>query len=439
MPISKAHERGNNRSSALFVLGLLGAAALAVSMDGWGRFMLRAGSAVVDFNMATNIVPVAPRNLDAQDKLAAQVAWRYFAQNTRPETGFVDSVAGFPSTTLWDLGSYVLALTAAHALGVIDDAEFDARTHKMLESLNKITLFEDLLPNKVYNTITLAMVDYNNNLTERGVGWSAIDIARLLSGLRVLERRQPEYGDQVRGILARWELDAMAYQGELTGAGLEEGLTVKPQEGRIGYEQYAARAAALWGLDVVRAMSAARILEWKTVSGVQVPIDQRSYSAFKTITPTLSEPYFLQGLELGLDSEAKYLATQVYLAQESRFQLTGTPTMVSEDHLNQAPYFLYSTVHSNGEPWAVVAENGQFHNDKRTISTKAVFAWDALYNRPYTNELRQRIANLASQGGWAAGEYENGQLPNDVLTLNTNAVILEAIHYVAFGPLWQVR
>ncbi len=432
------HSKSQNRSSLVFISGLLVAAVFAVSFDGAGRLLFLGQHSNFDPSASAQVLPVGPVGLADADVQAAQIAWRYFAKNTRPDTGLVDSVAGFPSGTLWDQGSYILALSSAQALGLVTDAAFDLRVTSFLDSLSTLPLFEGKLPNKAYNTINLSMTDYENNLSDVGIGWSALDIGRLLSALRVLERRSPKHSAQIRSVLAGWDLDAMTYQGEMVGAAIDGGVISYPQEGRVGYEQYAARAAALWGLDVVRAISASRIMDWETVSGQDVPVDLRSSSAFRSITPTLSEPYFLQGLELGLDSETAQLAAQVYLAQESRFAQTGTPTMVSEDHVNQAPYFLYSSVHSNGEPWAVVTEDGEFHNDKRTVSLKAVFAWDALYGRAYTGNLREGLVDLASEGGWMAGRYESGA-PNDALTLNTNAVVLEAIHYKKFGPLWQLR
>jgi hypothetical protein len=428
-----------NRSSLVFAIGLLCAAAFAISLDGAGRLFLLSNASNLDPETVASVQPVGPSDVVERDIVAARVAWRYFAANTRMETGLVDSVAGFPSGTLWDQGSYLLALSSARALKIIDDPEFHSRTDQFLRTLSNLPLFEGKLPNKVYNTQTLQMTAYDNSVSDIGIGWSALDMGRLLSAMRILERRAPEYSDQIRSVLAGWDLNAMTFQGELTGAAIEGGEVVYPQEGRVGYEQYAARAAALWGLDVIRAISAARIVDWETVSGQQVPIDLRRSSAFKSITPTLSEPFFLQGLELGLDSETSQLAAQVYLAQEARFSRTGTQTMVSEDHVNQEPYFLYSSVHSNGEAWAVVTEDGTFHNDKRTLSLKAVFAWDALYGREYTRKLRVQLADLATEGGWVAGRYELSGDVNDALTLNTNAVVLEAIHYKKYGPLWQIR
>ncbi|MDR6263030.1 DUF3131 domain-containing protein [Roseobacter sp. N2S] len=432
-------ESSKNRSSLIFIAGLLAASIFAISADGWTRLILGANRSQHQNLTEATVSPVGPRELRETDRSAAAVAWRYFEYNTQPETGLVDSVAGFPSATLWDQGSYVFALSAAHRLDLIDDADFTSRVERFLSSLAKLPLYEGILPNKAYNTRTLQMVDYKNATSQDGVGWSALDVARLLAGFRVLERLHPEFGPNIRGILSQWQLGAMVQKGELIGASREGGATVYSQEGRIGYEQYAARAAALWGLDVIRAISADRIIRWETVSRVQVPVDLRNHGTFRAITPTLSEPYFLQGLELGLDSEATYMAAQIYLAQEARFERQNVPTMVSEDHINQAPYFLYSSVHSNGKPWAVVSEDGSFYNNLRSLSTKAVFAWDALYGRAYTQSLRESLTGLERHNGWAAGIYESDKAVNDVVTLNTNAVVLESVHYMALGPLWQIK
>lgn len=429
----------NNRSSYAFLIGLVAAAGVAVSMDGWGRFMVGASPIAVQSAGGVRFAPVATRELTEQDLEAARVAWRYFELNTRAETGLVDSVAGFPSGTLWDQGSYLFALASAEALELISPTEFERRVEAFLESLSLLPLFDGALPNKAYNTVTLEMVGYDNSVSERGIGWSALDIARLLTALRVLERREPKFGHQIRAVLERWDLDAMTSEGTLTGATVEGLETIHLQEGRIGYEQYAARAAAMWGLDVTTAISAAPIMEWQRVNNVDVPIDRRSHSAFKAITPTLSEPYILMGLELGLDSEASVLASRVYEAQWRRSRDTGIATMVSEDHINQAPHFLYSSVYSNGQPWAVVSEDGETHPELRTVSLKAVFGWDALFDTDYTEQLRSDLADLADHGGWYAGRYEASKQVNDVLALNTNAVVLEAVHFIQNGPLWRTR
>lgn len=422
-----------NRSSMVFLAGLIATAGLALYADDWGRARLTVSNMPVSGAPARAVRP--HRQLTATDRQDAAVAWRYFEHHFRPDSGFVDSVSGYPSGTLWDQGSYLLALISARGLALIDDRLFDARVAALLAGLGRIELFEGRLPNKVYHSITLEMVDYKNRSSAKGVGWSALDIARMLAALRVLEIRYPAYGPRIREVMSRWTLDAMAQDGRLAGATRQNGRTEHHQEGRIGYEQYGARSAALWGLDVLAAGTAAPIVDWQRVASVNIPVDRRRASVFRAITPTLSEPFFLQGLEMGFNAETALLADRVYSAQEARHAQTGQITMVSEGNIDQAPHFLYASVFSNGEPWAVVAENGSLHPDLRTISLKAAFAWDALFGTAYTARVRATLSGLATEKGWASGLYESDNRINSMVTANTNAVVLEALHFKLKGPL----
>jgi len=407
------------RSSLMFATGLCIAAGAALWVDTGWIYEMRSGQKMIDLSGESDLTVQEPRALTDADIAAAERAWRYIETNTRP---------------------YLLALVGAERLDIVTSKEFHARTGQLLDSFEKLPLFEGKLPNKAYNTQTLAMVDYTNTITPDGIGWSALDIARMLMALRSLEKLNPEYGDRIRNLLARWDLEAMTSEGELWGALNEDGEVAYKQEGRLGYEQYGARSAALWGMDVIQAISSRRALDWVDIFGVEVPTDVRRADVFRAITPILSEPYFLQAIELGFDSENRVMAERVYQAQEARYRETGIPTAVSEDHINQAPYFLYSAVYSNGEPWAVVTENGTFHPELRTQSVKASFAWDALYDTEYTDMLRTRIEDIGDpEMGWPAGIYEADGAINDIYTLNTNAIVLEAIHYMAHGPLWRIR
>ena len=436
---STPKSKGIPRAPVVFAAGLLAAAGAATVLDGAGYALSRAFQGQVDLDeVSMEIAAKAP--LSVAERAAARQAWNYIAANTQPETGFVDSVAGFPSATLWDQGSYLLGLVSATRLGLIDEDELDARVSKFVENLARLELYEGILPNKVYDTQTLMMVNYANERVEGGIGWSALDIARLLMGLRVIEKHYPHHGSDIRAVLATWDLSAMAQNGELIGVTREEGGEgERLQEGRIGYEQYGARAAALWGLDVIRAMSAERIVEWRDIDTIEVPTDLRRTASFGAITPVLSEPYILLALELGLDAESHALAHRIYEAQVGRYEETGLVTLVSEDHLDAEPHFAYSSVFSNGRDWAVVAEDGTFHDDMRTLSTKAAFGWDAIFGTDYTTMARDSVIDLGGADGFPAGVYESDGSVNTVLTLNTNAIILQALHFEQFGPLWSVR
>ena len=429
----------SSRAPLVFAAGLLLAAGSATLLDGASAAIARAFEGKVDLSKAA-LELAKPAPLSFAEEQAAEAAWRYFENNAQALTGFVNSVADFPSSTLWDQGTYLLALVSAVRLELITIEEFDARVLAFVDGLARIELFDQRLPNKVYHTQTLSMVTYANELAEEGIGWSALDIARLLMGLRVVEKHYPEHGASIRKVLAEWDLDAMAVDGELVGAEREDnGEIAYVQEGRMGYEQYGARSAALWGLDVIRAISAERVVAWREVGGIDVPVDQRRASSFGAITPTLSEPYLLLALELGLDAESHALAHRVYAAQESRYTETGQITAVSEDHLDQAPFFAYSSVTTNGRDWGVVTEVGTFHDELRTISTKAAFGWAAVFGTEYAELARELVIELADDQGFPAGVYEADGKVNEALTLNTNGVILEALHYQVFGPLWSVR
>lgn len=432
-------KQNSARSSLVFLTGLVVAAFMALSLDtATLRVMARESGNVLVIDDTLNLRE--PEGATADDLAVARTAWDYFRRNTIAETGFVNSVEDFPSTTMWDQGAYLMALVSAHRLGLVTSREAESRARQFLASLERMPLYDGKLPNKAYDTRSLTMVDYNNVETAEGIGWSALDVARLLLGLRVLESDFPVLGPGIRKIVAGWDLSALTRNGRLYGVHVESGRPVLGQEGRIGYEQYGARAAALWGADVLRAISAERIVTFEQVEGVEVPTDARKASSFGAITPVLSEPYILMGLELGLDDESRRLAARLLEAMRRRFERSGTLTMVSEDHVDRAPYFLYASVYANGRPWAVVSDTGEAFPELRTQSVKAAFAWDALVEDNYTAMARSTVATLGHPGrGWPAGRYEVTGAENAVFSLNTNAVVLEAMHYKAFGPLIHPR
>ena len=99
-----------------------------------------------------------------------------------------------------------MALNAAHWLNLTDQADFDSRLNKFLTTLNSLKLFEDALPNQVYNAVNAQMVYYGNNPLERGIGWSALDVGRILAAFDVIRRCHPQYNDWLKGIVAKWQV-----------------------------------------------------------------------------------------------------------------------------------------------------------------------------------------------------------------------------------------
>jgi hypothetical protein len=298
-------------------------------------------------------------------------------------------------------------------------------------------LFDRVLPNKAYNTSSLAMVDYNNHATDRGIGWSALDIARVLIPLTILKRDYPAHAAEVDQITGRWDLSHAVRHGALVGGGVQtDGSTEVHQEGRVGYEQYAAKALILMGFDAYQAYRTDRTVSFVPVDGVQIPVDSRSADTYAAQVYATTEPYMLDGMELGFDERSRKFAEQIYLAQQARFNQTGQLTAVSEGHLDRPPSFAYDTVYGNGAAWAVLTDKGVRLDNLRTLSTKTAFSLDALYNTPYTVKLVNNAVSLNDPSvGWLEGRYEADGKPDTAETANTNGIILEGLHFRALGPL----
>ncbi len=424
------------RSNIAFLLGLGVAVGIVYTLENTGP-SFSYGKFVNPIKLSGLGQVAAPvEKLSEADMQTARIAWVYFQRNTQDATGLVNSVNNFASTTMWDQASYMMALISVERLGIIEKPEFDARLSKLLASLAKLPLFEGKLPNKAYDTRTLAMTDYKNQATEKGIGWSALDVARIVVPLNILVWNYPEHSLKVRGVLKAWKFEAMLKDGIFYGARVSDaGKTELVQEGRLGYEEYAARAMAMMGFDAVRAQRTDDYLRFETIGGQEIAVDSRSYARFQAHNYVVSEPFLLTAFEMGLDSETKELAYRVYKAQENRFKTTGIETAVSEDNVDQAPYFVYNTVYSDGKAWNALGEDGSDASHLRSLSTKAAFGWHSLYRNEYTQRLVDGLSSFYDpESGWYSGRYEANGQPNKAITANSNGIVLEAIHFKRFGP-----
>lgn len=378
----------------------------------------------------------------------ARAAWSYFERNTQP-TGLANAVEGYPSTTMWDTSASIAALVAARELGLINPQAFEQRMTRLVDTLGRLELFRDELPNKVYNTVSLAKANYANQPGE--IGYSALDIGRLLTWLRIVKERYPLYADAIDRAVLRWKFDrVVSRDGDLYGATVDaRGRTSYLQEGRLGYEEYAARGYELWGF---RTASAARAEPMATVTiyCVPVPHDGRDPARWQQNDYVVAESYVLDGLEfnwdqtLDRDTDGRRhthpfmadFANRVYQAQENRFNATGTLTARSEHQLDAEPHFVYDTVYTNGRPWNTITERGHAVPQFAAVSTKAALGMWALWQSPYTDRLFTATTDLREPGhGFHEGLLENGKGPIRAFTANNNGIILEALLYKAQGKL----
>lgn len=389
--------------------------------------------------------------LSDREQAMAETAWSYFEEYYQPETGLVNAVGNYPSTTMWDTGSYISALVSAYELGIIDKREFDRRALQLLGTLRNLELFRGIAPNKVYNTATGEMVNYANEPGE--VGYSALDLGRLLVWLQILKERYPYLANAVDNVPMRWNFcNMISEDGRLFGATLSGNGEVRDlQEGRLGYEEYAASGFALWGFDVERA-SLPEPLAYTTIFGVEVPYDGRDPRVYHAQNYVLTESYLLEGLELGWDMpefddgapgvasrgwRAEF-AYRIFLVQQRRFEQTGILTARSEHQVEGVPYFVYDAIFANGYAWNTLDPSGTYQPDRAAVSAKAAIGMWALWDTPYTDLLFETVADLSGEtGGFYEGVYENGNGAIPLQTANNNGIILAALLYRTQGPILQ--
>lgn len=388
------------------------------------------------------------KSLNAEEMAMARTAWRYFENNYQPSTGLVNAADQYPSTTMWDIAAYMGALVAVLEFGIIDQATFDQRIALMFSSFQKMELFQNELPNKCYNTITLEKVDYGNNPSE--IGFSAIDLARFLLWCKIIKERFPQHSDRIDDFILRWNFKHVVDStGVLYGAGIEGGKPRYLQEGRLGYEEYAAHCFQVWGFDTRRA---AKIEPYDTrlMYGIEIPYDTRDPRELSAHNYVVGESYILFGIELnwdkGTDKDSPDnvhtepmiadFANRVYKVQEERFKRTGILTARTEHQLDQDPYFVYDAVFTDGYPWNTITEDGKHVPQFSAVALKAALGMWVLWETPYTDTLFNYIKRFyVEDKGFYEGVYEQSKQPIKTFTMNNNGIMLETLLYKIKGKL----
>lgn len=391
--------------------------------------------------------------LTQEEMRLARIAWSYFERNYQQATGMVNAVDNYPSTTMWDTASYLGGLVAAHELGLICRNEFDERISTLLNTLNTLDLFRGELPNKVYNTQNGQKVDYGNKPGE--IGFSALDLGRLLIWLDIIKGRYPEYAEGVDNVVLRWNFcNVLDKCGTLYGALVrEDKSTLYVQEGRLGYEEYAAKGFQLWGFSTRRA-SLYEPYDFVPIYGVLVPYDTRDPRELTAHNYVVSESYVLDGIEFNWDNpvddnrddmvhteplQAEY-AGRIYEVQKRRYERTGVLTARTEHQLDGPPYFVYDTIYTDGFAWNTITEAGEYSPEFAAIASKGAFGLWVLWETEYTDLLYDAVAGLYDPKlGFKEGRYEGSNTPIDIYTANNNGIILASLLYKVEGKLTRQR
>jgi hypothetical protein len=344
----------------------------------------------------------SPQPLETADRQYAQYAWGCFAKHSDPRSGFAPSSDQETTLSAWEMGATFHAITAANRLGIIPTQHAMERLSRCLDSVARLSLCPNKLPGRIYQADTLKPASIE-------LAWSAREILRLVSGFIVAAHHYPTLAPEISILLNRWNLDILVEKGRLWSGVYIGRKTRAFGDCFLGYEQYAARAACLINLPADAALDPNLVLRNTIAYGNKLPADKRVSSEFAP--QTRAEPFILDALEFGWRPEMLEIALMIYQARRARFEATGFLTLPSGigGHASTVPY----------------------------LSTKTAFGWAALLQTPYSQKLLDTISDLATDNGWQTGIYEaNGRIIR-TLSLNTNAVVLEALHYKAFGPLFS--
>ena len=373
----------------------------------------------------------------AEELKMARVAWKYIENNFNEKTGLTAAAHKYPSAATWDWANAVYAIYAARKFNIITQTRYETMMKKFLTTMQKMQLFNNELPNKTYNTNTAKMVNYVNKAVKDGTGWSAADLARLLSSLNMIEQCEETLAPEIEKLTLRYRYcRALSVEGDLYGGAYNDGKLNITHEALTGYEEYLGRGYELWGHNAAEARSYKFMTE-VDIYDVKIPIDTRPF--FSNFVE--SEPFWYLGFEYGVDDPetGKYIKN-MYKVQEERYKRTGQITAVTEDNIDRRPYFLFNTVYTNGEAWKTINQHGADYDEYKTVSSKAGIGMRYLFDTPYSNKVFNYLKNnYDPKKGYYAGIYEKRPGANKAMTLNTNSIILEAMLSSKMGPLQNLN
>jgi hypothetical protein len=385
--------------------------------------------------------------LDKQEQNWAKIAWKYFQNNYQSGTGLVSTTDKGNATTMWTVGDSLAALYSARSLRLIDDREFNLRLTALLSFLNRMPLAGDVLPNLTYRIDTGAPL---NAKGEAGIeGWSSIDIGRLLVWLYMGRRSSPFMSEYLDKAVLRWDIcHALDASGMLYGGRIQGNDLQTFQEGRLGYEEYAAQGFQSWGFATDQA---SRIEPFATtrILGIEVYYDSRDERSSGILAPVVSLPYVLDGLEFNWDpvetgkrastgETYRGLAQRIYRVQEARYKEQGVLTARTDHMISHPPFYVYDSIFALGYPWNTITGSGQRDSQDALVATQIVFPVWTLWKSRYTDALIQAVKQLYdSDRGWYEGRFEATGSAETMITARTNAMVLESLAYQVEGKLYR--
>lgn len=374
-------------------------------------------------------------DLNRNEMLLAKKAFYYFERNWHEETGLVDSVQGYPHSTMWDVASVIAATLAAEKLGIIEAEQRHQRLERLLKTLATLPLYDNRLPNREYNTRTGLPSGRYSNSESQGNGWSALDIGRLLIWLDITQRYHPKYQTTIDLIKHRWALNDSIQNQNLYGELKSRSKTTLRQEGRLGYLQYAATGFKLAGFDVSNALEKSNTHSI-TVDGIDLLIDNRNLPYFT------SDPYVLNAIEIGRKGAWWDQLEPLFILQKLKSQAESSLWFFAEDAMSREPWFGYNNIFIYGKPWLSTSPSGKPIENPQIFSNKVGFGFSVLFpSDPFSKKLSQAVINSSLlHRSIPTGRFHDGG-PNTAYNINTNSLILAALWYKQrhYRPLLKLR
>jgi hypothetical protein len=374
----------------------------------------------------------------------AKTAWKYFENNYNGATGLVNTSDSYQSTTMWGIADYLMALMSAHELNIIDRKTFDLRISQVFGFLNYMPLYENKLPAIRYSTST-----GKSDLT----GWSAQDIGRLLIALKIVREHYPQYGEYIDKAVLRWNwCDIVDTAGNIYSGYQSPNGTLKVQDVKLGFKEYAARGFQAWGFKTTAATSPEPYDVLK-INGVDVYFDGRDERKDNSVNAVVSLPYILDGLEfqwqsagycqrsdyIAADSRQPQIAEAIYKVQEKRFEMDKILTARTSHNIVAEPFFVHDAIFANGYNWNTISGENKHVPQAALVSTKAAFGMWVLWRTGYTDQLISLINTLFdAKRGWYEGRSEATGKAETAITLSTNSTVLESLLFKKNGMIYKL-
>jgi hypothetical protein len=393
--------------------------------------------------------------LSEQELGWAKIAWKYFVNNYHADTGLVSELDGSAVVSVWNIADTIAAAIAANHFGLIDDYEFDHRISPLLAFLNKMPLHEEKLPNLFYRADS--GIISNKDGEKKSIGWSAIDIGRLLIWLQILRNSAPQYAEYIDKAVLRWSFcevidDCGELQGMNRNSSADPSSSLQQKE-PLGYQEYALMGYTAWGFPPRQRRKSSVKLPVVRIYDMNLPYSNEDSSTTGSSNSLVSTPYILQGVEFNwdriddqhsLDSSssdraAAEMAQRIYIVQEKRYRYERIFTARTDHRRKDKPYTLYDTIFADGYAWNTLTPEGESHQNIALVSTSATFGMWALWKTSYTDGLMQLISTLYDpERGWFEGRQEKDGAHERTISCTTNATVLEALYYKEHGKLYKI-